>query len=161
MSHHAHRIATTVEQATDDLVTLLASLAPEQWQAVCPDEGWTVTAAAHHIGDGYQVTIELLEALVRNAPLPELDVAALTANNDARAAQFARCPRDEVIEYLRIGGASVAHLTRGLDDDALARETVFGHGPASVARIVGELLPGHIAGHRASIAAAAGAGAGV
>lgn len=152
--------AARFEADQQGFIELVESLDDEQWQRVGKnfpqrmndeDEGRPVGVIAHHVASSQDRLIERIEATVRGAVPPPIDIRA---NNASHAEQHADASRDEVLQLLRHNKTAITERIRSLPDDKLDVTQDSAAGPLSVAQRLERVLIGHIAMHRGSIEAA-------
>lgn len=153
MSRRAHTLAEQFEQANAEFMSFVARISDDEWRLLCPSEGRTVAALAHHVAAGYPFEIRVFNAIVAGKPLPVLSRAALDAMNAADGVAHAGSDRAETLELLRANGASAATFVRDLNDDDLTRTGAYIEGilAMSVDQWIERVLIGHIRGHLASM----------
>jgi hypothetical protein len=152
----AEALAARLEQTARDLEANVKSLTEEQWRSKTAEEGWTVAATAHHAAISSGPIAAMAESAATGSPMPQITPDGLHQMNADHAKQFASCSRDETLQALREGIPPAAAIVRGLSDEQLARKATLPLGmELSAEQIIENVLIGHLAGHGASIEAAA------
>lgn len=159
MSSKGETLAKQFEAETDALVSQVERLSDGAWRARTADEGWTVAATVRHIAASPPPLAMMVHAAATGGAMPPITEAGLDEMNAADATQFADCSRGDAIALLRQNAADAAAVVRALSDEQLARAGTLPFGMTmTAADIVTNVLIGHMAGHAASITAAARAG---
>jgi hypothetical protein len=98
--------------AVDAFVALVASCTPDEWQVICPDEGWTVAAEADHVAVWIDLERDWITKVAFAEPMIPLALDAVNDFNDRRAHEQAAADRQAVLELLERNRAqSVAFMT--------------------------------------------------
>lgn len=127
MSDVAGQLAGDLEAANDEAIAFVESCSDGQWSTTVAGEDWTVGVVLHHIARGHGQMLDWLDHSRRGEAI--LKTAAEIDDDNARhAVEFADVSRKETIEALRIHGAALAELLRGLQSDELTRSAAFGPG---------------------------------
>jgi hypothetical protein len=158
MGERSEALASQFEQAMADLTKTIESCSAAQWQAICGDEGWTVGATAQHVAAQFPLEREYISAAAEGAPPPTHTWDDINGANERRAQAAGGIGKDEVLELLRDGGASMAAYVRGFTDEQLDRTAPLaladGAAVPAQALIEGDVLIDHVNGHLKSIRAA-------
>jgi hypothetical protein len=157
MSEQARVLADRFEQANREFIAFAQRCSEPQWRAICPDEGWSVGVAAHHLAEDHMVLAGLAQAVATGQPVPALTGEMIDQFNAQHAQQHAACTREETVALLRTNGAAAASIIRELSDEQLERAAIlpWEAGPAwSVRRIIEDKLIEHFDEHLPSIRAA-------
>ncbi|MDP9236817.1 MAG: DinB family protein [Chloroflexota bacterium] len=154
MAQRSEEFAKRFEQVNSEFAQAVESSSDAQWRAVCKDEGWPFGVTAHHAAVSTAGISGLVSAIVAGAA-PALTQDQIDAGNAAHAKEQANCTREETAKLLRDNGVAAAQMVRGLSDEQLAKQGSFvGHDMTAGQAIEGVLI-GHVAGHLASLKAAA------
>ncbi|MGE3910280.1 MAG: DinB family protein [Chloroflexota bacterium] len=159
MSERAEQLASTFEAANNGLIAAVEGCSDEQLRATCPDEGWSVAVAAHHVAASHGPLSQLVGLIASGQELPPITMEMINAGNAQHAVDFANVSRDEVLKTLKTEGATVASLIRSLSDEQLNRTAAmpFAGGAAwSAADVIERIIIGHPQQHTQSIKAAVG-----
>jgi hypothetical protein len=151
-------LAERFEQANDELIASIASCTEEQWQATCPDTGWSIAVQAHHLAELRGPTIDWVGGIARGEDVPVLPMAAIDAANARHLREATGCQRDPVVAQLRESGAAVTQLLCSLGDQQLARTgQIVAELPAQSAAAWAEyLFVGEVERHGSAIKQALG-----
>lgn len=158
MGARAHALAEEFRAANDDLIRAVTGYSEIQWQARCPNEGWTVAATVHHIGSGHAIIAEIVQAIATDQPLPRGVTTTREEGerlNREHAAQYAACSKEEALKLLQHNGALAASMVENLSDAQLDR--VRPDFPLSAAQTITQGLVGHLRSHSESGQAATSA----
>jgi uncharacterized damage-inducible protein DinB len=157
MAKQVEEYAAQLQKTSADFGAMLERLSDDVWSAKTPEEGWTVAATARHAAGSLEPISMFVRLMATKQPMPPLTTDWLEEQNQKNAKEFASCSKQETLDALRKNTAAAEEMLRGLDDAQLQIAGLFlGHEMTTQAAIEGVLI-GHIAGHGASIAAAAGA----
>jgi hypothetical protein len=152
----AEQLASKFEQAANDFGSKIQALSESEWRAKTPEEGWTVAACAHHAAGSSGPISMMVQAAATGGPMPPITADGLNQMNAEHAKQFASASKDETLKLLNETTPQAASVVRGLSDEQLGRKATLPLGmELSAEQIVENVLIGHLAGHGASIAAAA------
>jgi quercetin dioxygenase-like cupin family protein len=154
----AHALARRFETGTRALISTIAACTVAQWQAICPDTGWTVAVQAHHIAENMALLATKIRDSARGIPQTPGTTAAIDARNARHAEQYAGVAREDVLALLRRNGAIATETYWGLAEEQLARTATLlvGGTPSSVLQLIQFLAIGEIERHGAAIRAALG-----
>jgi uncharacterized damage-inducible protein DinB len=158
MSATSQALAEQYAQANRALVQTVAGLSARQWQAPCPDEGWTVGATAHHLAMMVPLILDSARTIMAGQEIPADTVALTNQVNALHAVEHAACTREETIALLEQNGELAVAFVRGLSDADLERKAplaFFGGQEWTTRQWLENILIGHIGMHRPSIQAAA------
>jgi hypothetical protein len=154
MRQRSDALARRFEQTNSEFAKAVEASSDAQWRAVCPDEGWTYGVTAHHVAMGTAGISGLVGALVAGAS-PALTPDLVDAGNAQHATEHANCTREETAKLLRENGAAAAQMVRGLSDEQLDKQGQFVGNEMTAQQAIENILIGHVAGHLASLKAAA------
>ena len=70
MSGRAHALAEQFEQANAEFMSFVAGMSDDEWRLVCPSEGRTLAALAHHVATGYPFEIRVFDSDRRRKAAP-------------------------------------------------------------------------------------------
>jgi uncharacterized damage-inducible protein DinB len=160
MSERAEALAAQLEQANNDLIALVEGLSDQQMQATCPDEGWSVGTAAHHVAVSHEGLMRFVGMLASGQAAPPVTMDMINAQNAQHAQEYATVSKADAVALLRDNGAKAVAMLRSLSDaqlDASQPLPFFGGQPTSTAQVIEMIMIGHPRQHTASIRAAAGA----
>ncbi len=146
------------ERVSGEVIAAVEQCSAADWQTLCPAEGRSVAAVAHHIAVGYAAQLKGLRAAMAGRPLPPWyrDHAILDRLNAEHAARHATSSQEEVVGLLRRNGAAVARFVYELSADDLERSVplpLVGDRPLTVRHWVRHIFIGHPEGHLRSIRA--------
>src|SRR5262245_43272346 len=100
MGERTAALADQYEDAVRNLVGLVRQCSDEQWQAQCPDEGWTVAVTAHHVSDWWPVIAPMVQAIGAGAPVTAPSLPEVHHKNADHAERYGACTRTETIDVL-------------------------------------------------------------
>ena len=151
MGERTVALAAQYQQAVQDLIDLVQRCSDEQWQSLCPDEGWTVAVTAHHVTDWWPVIAPLVQAIGTGGPISAPSGGAVHQKNAEHAERFAGCTQAETAALLQEGSAAVARQLRAMPDEQLDRTaTVWGR-EMSAQLLIERNLIGHARTHTSGI----------
>jgi hypothetical protein len=155
MSSFRDSAAAAFESANLELLRFIESCSDDDWDTICPGEGWPVAVVAYHCAVGHGVSSRILRILTAGHAVPgtpEMHHAA----NEAMAREHPEPTRDEVAALARRRAETTARLLRGLRDDQLDLEAPIGLAGGTVmsVRAWTERTSGHVRNHLASMRAA-------
>jgi hypothetical protein len=157
MGEHAEALADQFEQANRELIMLAEHCSDQQWRAICPNEGWSVGVAMHHIAEDHLFLAGLAQTVAMDQPVPAFTGEMIHQLNAQHAQQHTACTSQETIALLQTNGAAAASIVRSFSDAQLERSAVLpweAGPPWSARRVIEEKLIGHFDEHLASIRAA-------
>ena len=151
-------VVNEFEQAIAAFALTVESCTPEQWAAICGDEGWTVAQLAQHVAGQFPLEMEFIVACAEGWPMPTYTWDDVNGRNGSRAGRNAAVSKSEVLQELRTNAALVGAYLRGLTDEQLDRTGPLGLADGAVLTtdqlIHSGVLIEHVTGHLASIKAA-------
>jgi len=155
-SSRAVELASAFEGAVEDFATFLETLSPEQWRTVVPGEERTVAALARGWGFGYEMIA--FTAFAAGLAFTTVPRAELNALNAANGAEYAECPKDDTIAFLRTEAATASEAVRKFTSGALSRTGLYVEGmpEMTVERLIERVLIGHVVNHQRGIREALG-----
>jgi uncharacterized damage-inducible protein DinB len=157
MSERARALAEEFGRANEDFIAAVEAIPDAQWRSRCGPEGWTVAAAARHVGSWYPLTAAIVQEIAAGRPM-SMTVEQMNELNDREAIAHAACGKPEVVALLRHEGNAIARVVRALTDEQLrkASPTFFGReATVTTENIIERVLISHIGTHRKSIETAA------
>ncbi|MEZ4523166.1 MAG: DinB family protein [Thermomicrobiales bacterium] len=143
------------DRATE-FAELIRGLDDEQWHALCEAENWSVGTTAHHVGQSFNSTWGITEAIMAGS-VPPVSWDDINAMNAAHAAEFPNPDRAETLALIEDSAASVTEAIAALDDEALDKSAVvaaFSPEPLAARNWIEMVVIGHIGMHKPSIEAA-------
>jgi hypothetical protein len=145
----ASMFATTAE----DFACFLESLTLEQWHALVPDEERTVAALARHVGWGFSYEMIAFKAFAAGETFSTVPRAQLNALNAQNGAEYADCPQQETVSFIRTEATVAEDAVRALGSDGLARSGLYVEGmpELTVELLISRVLIGHIVNHKRGI----------
>jgi hypothetical protein len=149
-------LANEFERANEDFIAAVEALSDADWRARCEPEGWTVAAAARHVGSWYPLVATIVREIAAGRPM-SMTGEQVDEINDREAIEHAACPKEEVVSLLRREGKAMASLVRALTDEQLSSTSRLFFGRArqvSAENIIERVLIPHTGSHLASIEAA-------
>ncbi len=158
MGKNSAELSKDFEARASEFANLVRGLDDEQWGALCVAENWSVGTTAHHVGQGFESTYSLVDAMLADS-VPPISWGDIDAMNAAHAAEFPNPDKDETISMIEQSTSTVAAAIAALNDDALdssALVPAFGADPLSVRTWIEMVVIGHIGMHQPSIEAATG-----
>jgi hypothetical protein len=156
MGTKTDELAAKFEQACKDFESKIRSIRDSDWHAKTPEEGWTVAATAHHAAASSAPISMMATAAATGSAMPPITADGLHQMNADHAKEFASVSREDTLQLLHETTPAAAAAVRALSDDQLARKAVLPLGiELSAEQIIEMVLIGHLAGHAASISAAA------
>jgi uncharacterized damage-inducible protein DinB len=154
----SEELAARFDEASKAFAGKVTALSDRAWQAKTPEEGWTVAATAHHAAGSSGAIAMMVQACATGSAMPPITMDGLNQLNADHAKQFANASREDTLALLTQTTAPAAAAVRGLSDEQLARRATMPFGmEMSTEQIIENVLIGHLAGHGASIDAAANA----
>jgi hypothetical protein len=161
MGEQTQALAERFEAVNREAITLAESLTAQQWQQVCPGEGWTVGVALHHIAVSYTGIADWVVRLAQQKPV-RTSHDQINDINEKHAAEQDGYTREVTLALLQANGGVAAHAVRHLEDAQLDNSAPFL--PAGVGKerscrqVIEHVLIGHPQGHLQSIRQALGLG---
>lgn len=161
MNALANALADEFARTNAEFIATVERCSPEDWRALCPDEGRPVGVLAHHVASSCAGTARLAQAAAagRAGSVPvAASATALDERNAQHAARYAECSKEEVLGMLRANGAEAEGIVRAILDEHLGRTTpvgFLGDLPLSVRQIIEIILIGHPRSHLVSMRAVA------
>jgi hypothetical protein len=120
----AEELAAELERATGDIHAELGEIPDERWhKAITGPEGWPVGHAAHHIGEGYLLSLSWIErATADGQPVvldPTVDIPAINATNARCLEEHGNEPRPVTMDFLRASARTLIDRVARLTDEQL------------------------------------------
>ena len=69
MSERSRELVAQFEQTNEEIVAVVESCTPEEWQTICAEEQWPVGVTAHHVAEFHLVIKGWVETVVAGQPL--------------------------------------------------------------------------------------------
>ncbi len=157
-SARARALAWQFEHENAQLIETLERCNVNQWQAHCPDTGWTVAVQAHHIASNYTIIANMIRDVAMGTPHPPLPVEKLNAINARHALEAAGVSRETVIDLLKWNAPVAAATYRFLTEEGLDRTAVVtpGADAQTAAELIVAIAIGEIERHGLAIRQATG-----
>ncbi|HUG13411.1 MAG TPA: DinB family protein [Thermomicrobiales bacterium] len=155
MSNGSNHLASRFEQAGSAFIALIAECTPEQWQTVCPDEGWPVGAIARHVAGGMQFHAGHIIRMARGRPVAQVTMDQIHESN--RENETANPNHAEALAALRANRDRLVGIIRHLSDEQLALSQpvpFFNNGETLTTRdMIERIATGHVRAHMDSVRA--------
>jgi hypothetical protein len=148
--------AEEITDANSELVAFIETCDDHDWARICTAEAWPVSAVAHHIAWGHEVSAGWIRSIRAGQEVPG-SPETHDAANQAKAAEVAAISREEVIRLANRNVNDLAELLRTLTTADLAKSAAFGPGGGmamSVDQLAGSRR--HLDRHLTSIRSAVG-----
>jgi hypothetical protein len=142
------------DHVATEFIAEVESLSPERWQAICPDEGWTVGVSAHHVADWWPVITGIVQTIADGGVLTPMTIAEVQERNANHASSHADCDKGETLSLLRERSAAVSAMLRSLQDEQLDRTATPWGREVSAQLLIERNLIGHPKHHLAAMRAA-------
>jgi hypothetical protein len=159
----AGRLADQFEAAHERFIQVVESLTPDQWRMRGrntpgqrindEDEARPLGVIAHHVAVNEKVIMGRIQAVLRDAPVPPLDIKDMNAKH---ANEYSDTTKAEVLSVLRNSGDQIARDLRTISDEMLDKAQELASGRMTVQQRIERVLIGHIQGHQGSIEATIG-----
>ena len=133
MSERATEYATTFDRHSNELIALAAGLTAEQWDSICPEEGWPVGTVVHHVAMSFPTLSRWIQKISAGQQV-SLPKSAIDEYNAEHAHQTYE--QAATIDLLRANSAPLHELIASLTDEQLAASAPFG--PADGATLSAE-----------------------
>jgi hypothetical protein len=156
MSERADELARRFEEANNALIAVVESSTDEQLQAICPDEEWTVVAAAYHVGANLTGQLHWLGQIAAGQPITTT-WDEINRANVRFSTQPARFTRNAALTRLRDNGAAMATAIRALSDEQIKNAAAVAPADDRVMttdQVIKWVIIKHIKDHLASIRSA-------
>jgi len=121
MGDRAKALAERFAAFNNEVIAFVGRCSDDDWQKVCPGEGWTIGVAARHIAAGHYNALGLAKMIVAGEKLPDITMEAINQGNAKHAKDHADCTKDEVFGILRDNGSSISGYVNALTDEDLDR----------------------------------------
>lgn len=159
MTKRSEALAQRVEQAHQELMTLLESLSDEDWNTPVPGDKRTVGVLIHHVADVLPVEASLFKTLAAGKAIEGVTIQAVNEMNARHAADHAGCTKGETLALLKRNSANVLAAIRELSDaelDQAAPVSLHWNAPLTSQYFIEEHPLSHGYHHAANIRAALG-----
>ncbi|HEY5251229.1 MAG TPA: DinB family protein [Acidimicrobiales bacterium] len=127
MTADVEDLAGELEAANDEAIAFVQSCGDGPWTTMVEGEGWTVGVVLHHIAPGHGQMVDWIGHVRRGHDIAKT-ASEIDADNAGHALEFADVDRGTTRDELRIEGAALAALIRGLSADELVTTAAFGPG---------------------------------
>ena len=162
----SNELAAAFEAAHQEFLDYVGGCPDEEWEAICPREGWPVGVVGRHVAAGHLIANRALRTMLTGRPVPG-SPEVHNAANEAIAREHPEPTRDEVLELAGRNARRTVDLFRGLSEAQLRIEVPMGLAGGRLLTVQGyaELFPVHLRNHLdsmregAALAREAGAGA--
>lgn len=153
MATKSEELAQEFERENAGFISFVRGLTPGQWDAACPEEGWTIGVVAHHIAENHQILANLVKTIANGGAVPPITADYINGLNADHADRAVGCTKEETVEVATSGGAEAAAILRSFSAQQLGRTAVMPMmgGEVSAAVISEALVIGHIGMHLNSI----------
>lgn len=156
MGHRAAELADQFETVHREVVEFCEALSSSDWETFVPNEERTVGVLMQHIAFGYTAEAALIDAIVRNQPLPQIynDRAILNEVNARDAVDLLAGTKDDALKALDRHARRTARFLRQISDDDLAKAEsigLFGGARWTVEELISRIVLGHPRSHLTSI----------
>jgi hypothetical protein len=155
MNEQARDLARRFLEANDELIALLESATPEQWNRRTLDEGELrpISVIAHHVATAHPRIARRVEAFAHGQPVPARQPELFDERNARHWRDNPEPDQADTIALLRASGGEVYQLIADLTDADLQRTSSEDRdGPVmTTADVIEQRQIGHVVGHLAAI----------
>lgn len=155
MSDPGEELALRYRQATDDVLSDIATMSSARWETIVPGEGWAVGVIAHHLAVSCQFVMALIEQVVQGGDI-DWTQEFIDDANAMHAEVFEAPDQVETVELLTSQvDAACRYISELRQDDLDRRPTTSldysgGH-VDSAGKIVELMLINHTVSHLDSV----------
>lgn len=139
-----NNLANAFQTHQTDLISLLKSIPPEDWNYRYAEGKWSIAEVVQHVIDAERIFCYRALCIARQ---DKISLPGFDEDNYARASRAGRRAKEELLEELSVVQRSSAQLFASFDEEML-EENGISNGKSIYVRAIGNIIIGHTLHHK-------------